>query len=83
MTRDEIWMDQWQQYIDFITTNKRRPSKYKLEEHKLLSWYKHNRKLINQGKMPANRLEKFNELLRAAEKVQRLNQYQYTNGERV
>ena len=36
---------------------------------------KHNRILLNAGKMKADRIEKFNELLALAEKYRRKNQY--------
>ena len=31
----------WQQYMDFLHENKRRPSKYKPEERDLVNWAKH------------------------------------------
>lgn len=81
MTQDERWNQTWKQYIDFLETNKRRPSKYKPEERDLVNWAKHNRKLINQGKFKESRMEKFEELKRLSEKYQRINQYKYKNDE--
>ncbi|MGI6223306.1 MAG: hypothetical protein ACOYJG_06835 [Prevotella sp.] len=83
MTQEELWQNQWQEYMDFIEKYQRRPSKHRLEEHKLLAWYKHNRQLINKGKQPADRLKKFNVLMEAANRVQRINQFQYVNGEKA
>lgn len=53
----------YQEVIDFIETNHRNPSKHRIEEHLMLNVIKHNRKLLNAGKMKADRNEKFNELL--------------------
>lgn len=79
MTQDERWLHMWQQYMDFLHENKRRPSKYKPEERDLVNWAKHNRKLINQGKFQPSRMDKFDELKREAEKYQRVNQHQYVH----
>ena len=66
--------------MDFMRKNKRRPSKYKPEEHFLVNWAKHNRKLINKGQFQTSRMKKFMELKHEAEKYQRVNQYMYVNG---
>ena len=66
--------------MDFMRKNKRRPSKYKPEEHFLVNWAKHNRKLINKGQLQPSRMKKFMELKHEAEKYQRVNQYMYVNG---
>ena len=42
----------------------------------MLNFIKHNRKLLNVGKMKAERGEKFNELLALEEKYRRKNQYE-------
>ena len=77
MTQDERWLHMWQQYMDFLHKNKRRPSKYKPEDRSLVNWAKHNRKLINQHKCQPDRMDKFNELMREAEKYHRINQHAY------
>lgn len=79
-TVDEHWLQMWQQYMDFLHTKERRPSKYRMEERDLVNWVKHNRKLINKGIFKESRKEKFDELLAEAAKYQRVNQYQYTDG---
>ena len=33
MTQDEAWNLHYQEVMTFMETNKRRPSKYRLEEH--------------------------------------------------
>lgn len=54
----------------------RNPSKHRIEEHLMLNFIKHNRKLLNAGNMKADRIEKFNELLALEEKYRRKNQYE-------
>ena len=55
--------------------NHRRPSKHRLEEHQMLNWMKHTKKMMVKGNYPADRLEKFKTLMEMAEKYRRLNQY--------
>ena len=53
--------------VDFMKTHHRNPSKHLIEEHLMVNFTKHNRKLMNAGKMKADRIEKFNELLALGE----------------
>lgn len=76
MTQDELWMAKWREVMTFITANKRNPSKHRIEEHLMLNWVKHNRKLMNAGKMKESRVEMFEKLLEMGEKYKRVNQYQ-------
>ena len=62
--------------IGFIETNKRNPSKYRVEEHVMLNWLKANRKALNAGTMKPERVEKFRELLALTEQHRRKNQYE-------
>ena len=39
------------------------------------SWFKYNKKLLNAGKLKAERLEKFEELLRLGEENRHINQF--------
>ena len=41
----------------------------------MLNWIKHNRKLQNAGKMKAERVAMFKELLEKVEENRRVNQY--------
>ena len=41
MTRDERWNQMWNAVMLFLKENKRRPSKYKPEEHDLRNWVKY------------------------------------------
>ena len=40
----------------FIETYHRNPSKHRIEEHLMLNWVKHNRKLLKAGKMDPERV---------------------------
>lgn len=76
MTQDELWQSKWQEVMTFIKTSKRNPSKHRIEEHLLLNWIKHNRKLFNAGALKPERVEKFKELLAQTEIYRRKNQYE-------
>ncbi len=58
MTQDERWMVNYNEVLNFIETNRRNLSKYDLEERRLYTWMKRNRKQMNAGKMKAERVEK-------------------------
>ena len=75
MTQEERWQQQYEQMMSFMETNQRRPSKYRLEEHDMLNWFKATKKRIAKGELSEERLKKFNILLEVAEKYRRLNQY--------
>ena len=76
MTQEEKWQAKYEEVMEFIKTNKRNPSKHRLEEHDMLNWVKANRKLVNAGKMKAERVEMFMKLLALIEDNRRVNQYQ-------
>ena len=76
MTQDEKWMVKYQEVMDFIKTNKRNPSKHRVEEHLMLNWIKVNRKVLNAGKMKEGRMKKFEKLLVLIEEYKRVNQHQ-------
>ena len=76
MTQDERWIAKYKEVIDFIETNQRNPSKYRIEEHEMLNWLKANRKVLNAEKMKSERVEKFKELLAMMEQHRRKNQYE-------
>ena len=63
--------------MDFMETNRRNPSKHRIEEHLMLNFIKHNRKLMNAGKMKEERMALFNKLLTLGEKYKRINQWKY------
>ena len=76
MTQDELWLSKYNEVLNFMETNHRNPSKHRLEEHLLLNFIKHNRKLLNAGKMKEGRVEMFEKLLEMSERYKRVNQYQ-------
>ena len=76
MTQEERWIAKYKEVIVFIETNRRNPSKHRIEEHDHLNWLKANRKALNAGKMKPERVEKFRKLLELAERFRRKNQYE-------
>ncbi len=75
MTQEERWLQQYNKLMDFMTTNQRRPSKHRIEEHLMLNWLRHNQKLMAKGELPLERQERFAYLMYIANKFRRLNQY--------
>ena len=75
MRQDERWLARYNELKTFIETNKRNPSKHRMEEHDMLNWLKANRKLLNAGKMKQERIKMFEELLTLIEHYKRVNQY--------
>ena len=76
MTQDERWLARYNEMKTFIETNKRNPSKHRMEEHDILNWLKANRKLMNAGKIKPERIKMFEDLLALIEQYKRVNQYQ-------
>lgn len=76
MTQDELWLSKYNEVLDFMEQNHRNPSKHRLEEHQMLNFIKHNRKLMNKGELKEERMEKFEKLLEMVERFKRVNQYQ-------
>ena len=74
--QDKRWNNRYEEVKSFIETNHRNPSKHRIEEHDMLNWVKHNRKVMNKGAMKEERLEKFNALLALIEENKRKNQYE-------
>ncbi len=76
MTQEEKWQTKYDEVVGFIKTNKRNPSKYRLEEHDMLNWVKANRKKINAGELKEPRLSMLMKLLALSERYKRKNQYE-------
>ena len=76
MTQDERWQKRYEEVVEFVESNRRNPSKHRIEEHDMLNWLKANRKALNAGKMKVERVEKFKELLEMTEQYRRKNQYE-------
>ena len=75
MTQDERWQKRYEEVVGFIETNKRNPSKYRIEEHDMLNWVKQERKLLNAEKLKEERIKPFKRLLKLIEENKRINQY--------
>ena len=76
MDQETRWMTRYEEVVDFIEANKRNPSKHRIEEHDMLNWLKANRKALNAGKLKAERVEKFKQLLELMDVYKRKNQYE-------
>lgn len=76
MTQDERWNKRYREVVEFIECNKRNPSRHRIEEHDMLNWVKHNRKLLNAGMLKPERVERFEKLLAKMDENKRVNQYQ-------
>ena len=76
MDQDTRWLNKYEEVVSFIETNHRNPSKYVAEDRDMLNWLKANRKILNAGKMKADRVEKFRKLLELMEKYKRKNQWE-------
>ena len=75
MDQETRWMTKYNEVVTFIETNKRNPSRHRIEEHDYLNWLKANRKALNAGKMKPERMETFKELLALMEQYKHINQY--------
>ena len=78
MTQDERWLVRYNEVMGFLEENHRNPSKHRIDEHDHLNWLKANRKVLNAGKMKAERVEKFRNLLEQTEQYRRKNQYEWS-----
>ena len=76
MTQDERWHLRFDDVMEFLEVNHRNPSKHRIEEHDMLNWVKQQRKLLNAGRLKAERMERFRELMAQMERNKRVNQYQ-------
>lgn len=76
MKQEERWQKRYEAVKGFIEENRRNISKYSLEERRLYTWLKHNRKLMNAGELKPEREEKFRNLLEMTEQYKRKNQYE-------
>jgi hypothetical protein len=75
MTQDEKWLTRYKEVMEFTEREHRNPSKHRIEEHDMLNWVKANRKVMNAGKMKADRVVLFEQLQVLADKYRRVNQY--------
>ena len=76
MTQDEAWKKNYDEVMSFITENGRNLSKYNLEERRLYTWLKHQRKVMNAGEMKEARVEMFKVMMEKVGENRRVNQNQ-------
>lgn len=76
MDQETRWLTRYNEVKIFIETNKRNPSKHRIEEHDMLNWLKANRKVMNSDTLKEPMFSKFKELLELTEVYKRKNQYQ-------
>ena len=75
MDQETRWLTRYNDVKNFIEENHRNPSKHWIEEHDMLNWVKQQRKLLNVGKLKAERMERFKELMALMDSCKRINQY--------
>lgn len=76
MTQDEAWSVKYDQIVAFMQENQRNPSRYDPQERgAYCNWIRHNRKLMNAGRLKDGRLERFRKLLEIPDSFKRVNQY--------
>jgi Helicase associated domain. len=75
MTQEKRWYTNYEEVMLFLKKNGRNLSKYNLEERRLYTWVKHQRKMMNQVGLKPDRQAKFQELLTLCEQNRRKNQY--------
>lgn len=75
MKQEERWMVNWQEVMDFMEVNKRRPSKYVDSERGMRNWWKHQQKLFNAGLLKEDRIVMYKQLIETGERYRHVNQY--------
>ncbi len=75
MMQDERWIIRFNEVMNFMEREHRKPSKYYPEEKLMFHFIHHNKKLYNASGLKADRLEKFEKLLALCEEYRRVNQW--------
>ncbi len=75
MTHDDLWLFRYREIMDFMASNHRRPSTHDPEERLMHDWWKHNKKLMNAGKLKPDRIALFEGLLEEGKRLRRVNQF--------
>ena len=81
MTQEEKWMKNYAKIAQYMDTYHRNPSKHRIEDHLMLNWMKHQRKLMNKGQLKPEREELFKVLLSKAETLKCENQWERSKAE--
>ena len=57
MKKSEInWAENYRELFDYVTVNRQLPDKKKVNNRRLLNWWKYNRKLMRVGKLAEDRV---------------------------
>ena len=75
MTQEERWFVRYNEVIEFMECEHRKPSKYYPEEKLKFHSIHHNKKLYNAGTMKVERVETFEKLLTLREEYKRVSKY--------
>ena len=76
MTQEEKWRKNYKEVVEYMDTYHRNPSKHRVEDHLMLNWMKHQRKLMNKGELKPERVAAFKRLLAKSDKLKRVNQWE-------
>ena len=75
MDQETRWLTKYNEVMEFMEVNKRRPSKFVDSERGMRNWWKQQQKLVNAGMLKPERVEAFKKLLEVGEMYRRVNQY--------
>ena len=75
MDQETRWLNRYNEVMEFMGREYRKPSKYYPEEKLMFHFIHHNKKLYNAGTLKAERIEAFEKLLALCEVYKRVNQY--------
>ena len=76
MTQEDKWRKNYKEVVEYMDTYHRNPSKHRVEDHLMLNWMKHQRKLMNKGELKPERVAAFKRLLAKSDKLKRVNQWE-------
>lgn len=77
MSLTAYWKNRYDEIMRFMHENKRRPSRYRQEELRMVNWIKYNKKLYARELLEDKRREPFRKLLENLAKYRRINQFYY------
>ena len=72
MTQEEKWRKNYKEVAEYMDTYHRN----RVEDHLMLNWMKHQRKLMNKGELKPERVAAFKRLLAKSDKLKRVNQWE-------
>ena len=75
MDQETRWLNRYNEVMEFMVKEHRKPSKYYPEEKLMFHFIHHNKKLYNARTLKAERVEAFEKLLALCEEYKRVNQY--------